>query len=102
MARKEEMRKRVLPRKRIITPTMRDSNRILRRLLRPTVMLGLGGDKCRPSEAKGSSHTGLLVTRTCTRTSWQVSRVQGKGQRALLSRAETYRGKENSDDGVYS
>ena len=34
--------------------------------------------KHKPSEVKGSSHTGLLVTRTCTRTSWQGSRVQGK------------------------
>ena len=65
-------------------------------------MLGLDGDKHRPSEVKGLSHTGLLATRTCTRTSWQGSRVQGKEQRALLSRAETYRGKENSKDGVYS
>ena len=34
------------------------------------VTLGLGRDKHRPSEVKGSSHTGLLVTRTHTRTSW--------------------------------
>ena len=39
---------------------------------------------------------------TCTRTSWQGSRDQGKEQRALLSRAGTYRDKESSEDEVYS
>ena len=42
------------------------------------------------------------MTETCTRTSWQGSRVQGKEQRALLSKAETYRGKGDSEEGVYS
>ena len=51
-------------------------------------MLRLGGDEHRSSKVKDLSHTGLLVTRGCTRTSWQGSRVQGKEQRALLSRAE--------------
>ena len=44
----------------------------------PTIMLGLDRDEHRPSEVKGLSHTGLLVMRTCTRTSWQGSKVQGK------------------------
>ena len=42
------------------------------------VMLGLGRDEHRPGKVKGLSHTGLLVMRACTRTSWQGSRVQGK------------------------
>ena len=42
------------------------------------IILDLGRDKHRPSKVKGLSYTGLLVTRTCTRTSWQESRVQGK------------------------
>ena len=45
---------------------------------RDLVTLGPGRNKCRPSKVKGSSHAGLLVTRTCTRTSWQGSRIQGK------------------------
>ena len=65
-------------------------------------MLDPDRDKCRPSKVKGLSHTGLLVMRTCTRTSWQGSRDQGKEQRALLSRAETYRDKESSCYGPIS
>ena len=42
---------------------------------RDLVTRGPGRDKCRPSKVKGLSHTGLLVMRTCTRTSWQGSRV---------------------------
>ena len=40
-----------------------------------TVMLGPGRDKCRPSEVKGLSHSGLLVMRTHARISWQGSMV---------------------------
>ena len=57
------------------------------------VMLDLGSNKCRPSKAKGLCHTGLLVTRTCTMTSWQGSRISEEpfyvGQRLIEARRAT-------------
>ena len=59
------------------------------------VTLGLGRGKCRPSKVKGSSYTGLLVTETCARTSWQGQGFRDKEQRVPLSGTETDRDKRS-------